>query len=204
MLFRSNQNTPDAMTLEIRVPGATCSYMVPVMKVQTYSIDEIFEKRLFFLIPFHIFVYEKDFKEYDTNEQKLEELMKIYGEIMERLEAYSESQLIESYTKLTVIDMSKKVLEHLTKKYSNVREGVGTVMGGKILDYPAKQSLNQGRVEERRQMLIEILEEKGEVSEELQKMIQEESDLEVLKRSGKLALKVESVNQFEEEIVGRQ
>ena len=147
LYLRHNQNTPDAMTLEIRVPGATCSYMVPVMKVQTYSIDEIFEKRLFFLIPFHIFIYEKDFKEYDTNEQKLEELMKIYGEIMERLEAYSESQLIESYTKLTVIDMSKKVLEHLTKKYSNVREGVGTVMGGKILDYPTKDAWRKARAE---------------------------------------------------------
>lgn len=167
-------------------------------------MDEIFEKRLFFLIPFHIFVYEKDFKEYDTDEQKLEELTKVYEELVEKLEAYTEGQVIDGYTKETIIDMSKKVLEHLAKKYSKVREGVGAVMGGKILDYPAKQSLNQGRVEERRQMLIEILEEKGEVSEELQKMIQEESDLEVLKRSGKLALKVESVNQFEEEIVGRQ
>ena len=167
-------------------------------------MDEIFEKRLFFLIPFHIFVYEKDFKEYDTDEQKLEELTKVYEELVEKLKAYTEGQVIDGYTKETIIDMSKKVLEHLAKKYSKVREGVGAVMGGKILDYPAKQSLNQGRVEERRQMLIEILEEKGEVSEELQKMIQEESDLEVLKRWGKLALKVESVNQFEEEIVGRQ
>ena len=149
-------------------------------------------------------MYEKDFKEYDTDEQKLEELTKVYEELVEKLEAYTEGQVIDGYTKETIIDMSKKVLEHLAKKYSKVREGVGAVMGGKILDYPEKQSLNQGRVEERRQMLIEILEEKGEVSEELQKMIQEESDLEVLKRSGKLALKVESVNQFEEEIVGRQ
>ena len=167
-------------------------------------MDEIFEKRLFFLIPFHIFVYEKDFKEYDTDEQKLEELTKVYEELVEKLEAYTEGQVIDGYTKETIIDMSKKVLEHPAKKYSKVREGVGAVMGGKILDYPAKQSLNQGRVEERRQMLIEILEEKGEVSEELQKMIQEESDLEMLKRWGKLALKVESVNQFEEEIVRRQ
>ena len=167
-------------------------------------MDEIFEKRLFFLIPFHIFVCEKDFKEYDTDEQKLEELTKVYEELVEKLEAYTEGQVIDGYTKETIIDMSKKVLEHLAKKYSKVREGVGAVMGGKILDYPAKQSLNQGRVEERRQMLIEILEDKGEVSEELQKMIQEEPNLEVLKRWGKLALKVESVNQFEEEIVGRQ
>lgn len=80
-------------------------------------------------------------------------------------------------------------------------------MGGKILDYPAKQALNQGRAEgraeERRQMLIEILEEKGEVSEQLQKMIQEETNLEVLKQWSKLALKAGTLNQFEDEIVGK-
>ena len=149
-------------------------------------------------------MYEKDFKEYDTDEQKLEELTKVYEELVEKLEAYTEGQVIDGYTKETIIDMSKKVLEHLAKKYSKVREGVGAVMGGKILDYPAKQSLNQGRVEERRQMLIEILEEKGEVSEELQKMIQEETNLEVLKQWSKLALKAGTLNQFEEEVVEKQ
>ncbi len=207
LYLRHNKNTPDFMTLEIRVPGAACSYRVPVMKVQKYSVDEIFEKRLFFLIPFHIFAYEKDFKEYDTDEQRMEELTKVYEEIVEKLEAYTKEQVIDGYTKETIIDMSKKVLEHLAKKYSKVREGVGAIMGGKILDYPAKQLLNQGRAEgraeERRQMLIEILEEKGTLSEQLQKMIQEEVDLEVLKKWSKMALKAESLVQFEEEIVGR-
>lgn len=181
LYIRHNQNTPDSMTLEICVPGATCSYNVPVMKVQTYSIDEIFEKRLFFLIPFHIFVYEKDFKEYDTNEQKLEELTKIYGEIMERLDAYSESQVIESYTKLTIIDMSKKVLEHLAKKYSNVREGVRTVMGGKILDYPAKDAWRKAHAEGHAEgitdhltMLVKKKLEKGLPVEEIAEALEEE------------------------------
>ena len=62
-----------------------------------------------------------------------------------------------------------KSLEHLAKKYSKVREGVGAIMGGKILDYPAKQALNQGRAEER----------------------------------SKLALKAGTLNQFEDEIVGK-
>ena len=127
--------------------------------------------------------------------------------VNEKLEVYTKEQVIDGYTKETIIDMSKKVLEHLAKKYSKVREGVGAVMGGKILDYPAKDALRQGReegrAEERRQMLIEILEEKGEVSEELQKMIQEETNLEVLKQWSKLALKAGTLNQFEDEIVGK-
>ena len=72
LYLRHNQNTPDFMTVEIIVPGASCSYEVPVMKVQTYSIDEIFKKKLFFLLPFHIFVYEKEL-------QRVDSLMSIQG-----------------------------------------------------------------------------------------------------------------------------
>lgn len=144
LYLRHNKNTSDYMTVEIQVPGASCSYVVPVMKVQNYSIDEIFEKRLFFLIPFHIFVYEKNFEAYDTNEQRMAELTQVYEEIVEKLNAYTAEQVIAAYTKATIIDMSKKVLEHLAKKYSNVKKEVGAIMGGKILDYPAKDILNKG------------------------------------------------------------
>ena len=40
-----------------------------------------------------------------------------------------------------------KYEETILKTNTNLREGVGTVMGGKILDYPAKDALNQGRAE---------------------------------------------------------
>ena len=160
LYLRHNKNTPDYMTMEIQVPGASCSYAIPVMKVQRYSIDEIFEKKLFFLIPFHIFVYESKFREYDTNEEKLKELTLVYEEIIQKLNAYSEKHVIDEYTKLMIIDMTKKVLEHLANKYSNVKEGVGIIMGGKILDYPAKDILNRGRAEGERNHLVSIVQKK--------------------------------------------
>ncbi len=81
LYLRHNNNTPDYMTIEIQVPGASCSYVVPTMKGQNYSIDSIFEKRVFFLIPFHIFVYEKNFKKYDTDVMRMAELTKVYQKI---------------------------------------------------------------------------------------------------------------------------
>ena len=126
------------------MPWATCSYPVPILKVQNYTIEEIFEKNLLFLIPFHIFTYEKEFQEYETDENRLSELTRVYEGIMERLDTYAMEQRINEYTKRTIIDMSKKVLEHLAKKYSNVKEGVGAIMGGKILDHEAKDILNMG------------------------------------------------------------
>lgn len=52
--------------------------------------------------------------------------------------------MICEYTKCAIIDMSNKVVENLTARYVNVREGVKAVMGGKVLDYEAKDILKRG------------------------------------------------------------
>ena len=58
--------------------------------------------------------------EYDS--QKLNKLTAVYEEIAEKLEVCEESGIIDAYTKVMVVDMSKKVLEHLAMKYSNVKK----------------------------------------------------------------------------------
>ena len=47
--------------------------------------------------------------------------------------------------------MSRKVIEHLAVKYKNVAKGVSRTMGGKVLNYEAKDILNRGRAEGRRE-----------------------------------------------------
>ena len=45
--------------------------------------------------------------------------------------------------------MSRKVIEHLAAKYEKVAKGVSQQMGGKVLNYEAKDILNRGRAEGR-------------------------------------------------------
>jgi predicted transposase/invertase (TIGR01784 family) len=45
--------------------------------------------------------------------------------------------------------MSDTVIKHLAAKYEKVRKGVGESMGGKVLEYEAKDILNRGRAEGR-------------------------------------------------------
>ena len=47
--------------------------------------------------------------------------------------------------------MSRKVIENLAVKYENVTKGVCRQMGGKVLNYEAKDILNRGRAEGRRE-----------------------------------------------------
>ena len=151
LYLRQTKNTPDFMNICIKVPEASCSYRVPVMKVQRYSLEEIFAKKLFFLIPFHIFAYEKNFSKYESEEKKLVELTNVYEQLVKRLSDCAGAGIISEYVKGTIIAMSKKVLEALTVKYSKVQEGVGKIMGGQILDYEAKRIRNEERVNTERE-----------------------------------------------------
>ena len=54
---------------------------------------------------------------------------------------------IDEFYKKTIMDMSERVLKNLAAKYVDIVRGVGSVMGGQVLDYEAKRILNEGRRE---------------------------------------------------------
>ena len=144
LFLRSNRNTPDKMRIHMTTPGGEVSYDIPVMKVQRYSLKEIFEKDLLFLIPFYIFTHESRLKEYNDNPEKLELLKNEYEYIKNKLEDLCKQYKIDAYTRCTISEMSGKVVTNLARKYENVKEGVKAVMGGQILEYEAKTILNKG------------------------------------------------------------
>ena len=144
LFLRSGKNTPDAMSIVINTPGGSVSFEVPVMKVQSYSLAQLFEKNLLFLLPFYIFNLEKDFPTYDRDNLALESLKRIYSNLMDRLEAAVEAGSISAYYRRTILDMSKKVLENIAAKYHNVQEGVNNIMGGQVLEHEGKTIYNAG------------------------------------------------------------
>lgn len=111
------------MKYVIVTPGGTVQYDVPIMKVQTYSLDDIFKKRLLMLIPFYIFSHEKGFPEYNSNEKKLEELKAEYQSILERLEELEHQGAITAFDKRTIIELSGDVIKEIAQKYENVQKG---------------------------------------------------------------------------------
>ena len=148
LFLRSDENTPDQLRIEMKTPGGSVSYDIPVMKTQDYTIDQIFEKNLLFLIPFHIFSHERELKVYNTNEERMNELLQEYSYIRTHLESMTVAGEISEYAKCMITDLSGTVLEQIAKNYANVREGVKDIMVGRVLDYPTKTMFNQGKKEE--------------------------------------------------------
>ena len=59
---------------------------------------------------------------------------------MERLQKAADEGLISAYYWRVLMDMSKKVLENIARKYDNVKEGVEKIMGGHVLEHEARKS----------------------------------------------------------------
>ncbi len=150
LFLRSTGKTPEEMRIELATPGGTVEFPVRVMKIRDYTLEEIFSKKLLFLIPFYIFTHEKRFRMYEQDSEKLEQLKREYVRIAKHLETMEENGEISVYTKRTLAEMTDRVTEGIAAKYANVREGVKSVMGGKILEYEAKIILRRG-IEEGRE-----------------------------------------------------
>ena len=144
LYLRSTSRTPDKYRYTIKTPGGTVSYSIPVMKVKSYSLDEIFNKGLLLLIPFFIFSFEADFSEYNDNEEKLGRLKDEYREILGRLDQLERDEKIGELEKLTIIELADEVLRALAAKYANVMQGVDSIMRGPIIETKAKKAWNAG------------------------------------------------------------
>ncbi len=167
LYLRTYKKTPDKMKYVIITPGGTVQYDVPIMKVQKYSLDDIFEKRLLMLIPFYIFSHENGFPEYNSNEQKLAELKAEYQEILERLDELEQQGVIGAFDKRTIIELSNDVIKEIAQKYVNVQKGVGDIMGGALIETSARRLKNEAENETKKQTALKLLKRGKQTVEEI-------------------------------------
>ena len=167
LYLRTYKKTPDKMKYVIITPGGTVQYDVPIMQVQTYSLDDIFEKRLLMLIPFYIFSHEKGFPEYNSNEQKLAELKAEYQEILKRLDELEQQGVIGAFDKRTIIELSGDVIKEIAQKYENVQKGVGDIMSGALIETSARRLKNEAENETKKQTALKLLKRGKQTVEEI-------------------------------------
>jgi hypothetical protein len=105
-----------------------------------------------------------------------------------------------------LIDMTKKVLEHIAKDYEIVEKEVRRIMGGKVLEYESKTIWNnakaegvaEGKIDGKIEYILELLEGLGNIPIGLEFFIRQETDLNVLKRWHLIAARANSIEEFRE------
>lgn len=144
LFLRTKKDTPDAMNIIINTPGGSVNFDVPIMKVNHYSLAQIFDRDLYFLLPFYIFNLEKNFSKYENDPAELEKLKREYANFMARLEQAVKDGKIFTHDRRTILEMSKKVLENIAAKYDNIQKEVKEIMGGRVLDYEGRSIFYDG------------------------------------------------------------
>ena len=147
LYLRQRKNTPESLKMVIEDGNQKIYRNIPVVKVQTYSVDEIFEKKLWFFLPFHIFVHEKRLSMYNKDESKRKILLKEYEDISRRLDDLCVTGEISELEKHCIITSMREVLSLIAKNQKKVLKEADEVMGGKVLEYEAKTIYRDGMKE---------------------------------------------------------
>ncbi|MCR5098778.1 MAG: hypothetical protein K6B14_07515 [Lachnospiraceae bacterium] len=120
------------MTFEIVAPTGSVKYDVPIVRLSDYTLDDLFEKNLYFLIPFYFFNLKKELIKYEVDEKALKEFERIFCEIVERVRETDESNLSDR-SKRVIIRQMEEVVKRLAYNKENVIKKVGDIMGGRVI-----------------------------------------------------------------------
>lgn len=131
------------LRMELIMPdGKIVRYQVPVLCVQKYTKDEIFQKKLLFLLPFYIMRYEKDKKKINKSETELHKLLEEYESILQHLDKilYDQGAI---YGRL--LELIKEISDYIFKKEESVKKGIGDIVGRKVLELQTDKALQKGK-----------------------------------------------------------
>ena len=133
----------DTISVEIVMPnGNTVEYTVPVVQVQRFTCDDMLQKHLLFLLPYHVLKYEQE-KELDTDSEKWKELLDEYAKI----EKYLEKNFLEKGNEKAYRDMVEliiRIADYVFRDKEKVKKGFGDVMGGKVLELESDKLIQRG------------------------------------------------------------
>lgn len=151
--------------VRLELPDRTIDYKMKALRFRRYTIDELFDKKLYVLLPFTLFLYDGKLDKINSDDEKLANLMKSYENIISRLNDAEKTGEITDFEKREVLNLLKSVSDALAHKYDNITKEVDEIMGGQILKFPdteaLKNSKNEGRVEGRIEERIDTLREFG-------------------------------------------
>lgn len=144
LYLRSTGHTPGRYRYVINTPGGTVSYDIPVMKIQSYPLDEIFARELYLLLPFYIFTFEADFPGYEADEDRLGQLEDEYRTIADRLARLEKDGRIGGYDRYVVTRLTESVVKKLAAGYQKVLQGVDRGMSGPLIELEGRKYMEEG------------------------------------------------------------
>ncbi len=140
LFLRDTPSTPDTLEMKVNLPnGDFFMYRSGVVKAQSYTSDDIFEKRLLILAPYYLMRYEKELGRIAGDRGQTDKLLIECREMREQIESLTlgagQVDLYESLVELII-----RVSDYVLKSYEDLRKKVRAAMGGEVLELLGERS----------------------------------------------------------------
>ncbi len=175
----------DHAEVVIRHGDRQFSYQIPVLKVKAYSREELFEKGLYFLIPFFFLRFEKEIGN-KNNARRIEHEMRLLAS--EICGAVESGQLSEAEAKELAACTRHLIRYLMRKRDAEEQERMVRTMGGQVLDYLFDEELFKKRLD---MMAAEVKEKE---------FILEEKDSEIRKKDFQIQEKDSQIQEKDSQI----
>ena len=126
--------------------GQVAYYTVNVFELRAYSIEELFEKKLFMLLPFYILRYEAEIRNAEKKGKEISlKIIKDLEKINTLLAGLLDDEKTTKYY-TDLVEYIRNVIGHMVKSEDN-RERMYKIMGGEILELASERLMRLGREE---------------------------------------------------------
>ena len=114
--------------------GTVVDYRTPIIKVNQYDFEEIFQKKLLFFLPYYVMRYEAVLPEIEVDKEKLRGFLEEYRRIYQKLEVLRSQHRLSDYDFMELKQLIETIINHLAYGKERIRKGVHD-MGGKVLEF---------------------------------------------------------------------
>ena len=101
------------------------------------------------LLPFYVFNLEKGLDAIEADSGELADFVELYSSIAGRLEFDLAKGYLSQFSHGVIISLIQKVMYKMNVKRSNIRERIGDIMGGKVLELDIIKARHEGLAEGR-------------------------------------------------------
>lgn len=145
VIYLRGKKGPGYLEMDLVMPdGRKIGYKVPIVRVENYTCDVIFQKKLLFLLPFYIIRYEKSAELIERDDDTFHALMAEYVAIQKRLEQnFLKDGKEKEYRDL--LELITRIADYIFADADRAKKGIGEVMGGKVLELESDKLIAKGK-----------------------------------------------------------
>ena len=210
-LPEENKNVPESYELILKTTdGESLKYRSKVLKYWQYDLDSLYNNNMYLLFPLKVFQVRKkitrakgmkeDNPKYSVLIKEIrDDILKVSKEILEHIDIIYKENKIETseYNDFCVVigNLTLYLCQEVDK-LNSIKEEVNTLFKTFYDPEVEKRGELIGMLKNQREVILELLEDVGIISDDIKSLVQTETNLEVLKKWQRMAARAESILDF--------